>query len=149
MNRREIDMLRANLLLEQNEFNDWVMVDPDTEHFSGYDILTSLLALAGALATVSKGLDAGKGLIDRMKKLYRYVRGEKKSADPGLSEGERMLAMLFDAFLDGRKSLSDQRISALSGIGIEAVQRILRQFETSGIVRKRGEEWVFSSMSNQ
>jgi len=115
MDRQKKKMLKASLFHHRDDISDWIREDPETEHFSGFEIIAAVLAFAAALATIDKGLESVDSLIERVKRLYRYVRHDQEKAEveesPGLTEGERILAMVFDAYLDNRKGLSTEELA--------------------------------------
>jgi len=149
MDRQKKKMLKASLFHHRDDISDWIREDPETEHFSGFEIIAAVLAFAAALATIDKGLESVDSLIERVKRLYRYVRHDQEKAEveesPGLTEGERILAMVFDAYLDNRKGLSTEELAGRCGVSAENASEILNQFEAMRIVRKRDDDWIFST----
>ena len=105
--------------------------------------------MAAAIVAITKGLDATESIVGKIKRLYDFAFGDKKkeakNEEPLLTERERILAMLFDAYLDNRKSLSGLSLAARCGISHEDAQEILLEFEQLDITRKRENEWIFST----
>jgi len=136
-------LLSAHFATSQGEIPDWLKEDGTAEYLSHHDVMRLIEVLGGALVRLSAGLTDVNLIIEAIKTLYNFVRGDRKVAVAKLSPHERILAMVFDAYVDGRRGVLLERTAALSGLTIEEAIAVFEDLEKLKMVRRKEESWIF------
>lgn len=140
--------LRRSVALAAHEFPDWEAPSDTKRDFGAGEIVGLLTALATALVVIDKHMKAADAVIERLRRIYKWVRTVRgKAADPSppaLSERERLLALLFDEYIGTRSPIGEARLAALSGIDTPVCHEHLQDLAILGLVLScPSDSWMF------
>ena len=145
--------LRRELALAAHKFPDWERPAENQQAMMSGEFTDLLVMLGAGLVVLDEHLDAVDGVLSRLRSLYQWVRSLSSAqdeaaprAEPSLSERERLLVLLFDAYVRSRRPIEEGRLAALSGLALTDCQARLTELNKLGLIREAaGRKWMFKS----
>ena len=145
--RPEMLALRRELALRSHEFPEWEKLSNSEQAFSGGEIVVLLAGLAATLVEFDKTLTATESILRRLRGLYGWVRGNAAQASEdsaSLGEREKILVLLFDAYITERQPMSAERLASLGGMSAQRCTEHLAALKAMGLVTLApGEAWFY------
>lgn len=126
-------------------FPEWEEGSRAKSDFMAGELVDILVALGAALIALDKHLSAGESMLKRVRSWYEWLknRSEKPVEPPSSSRRERMLLVLFDAYLATRKPTSVERLRIQSGLTDEECTAALAELKQMGLARESPNGWMF------
>jgi hypothetical protein len=141
----EQEQFKFSVGREADKFVRWKSRDDAVQRFDPASTIAFVMALGAALATIDKNLSSAEKLFARLKGLYGWITKSVPEKTTDFSPGERVLVVVADAYAQNRGGIACERIAAVTGLPFSTVAKLLEQYDSLRIVRKRQDQddWIF------
>lgn len=131
------DLVR-DLSLASHEFPDWEAGVEGEYGFGPTELVEHLSRLGEALGGLAGALENAAAIIQHMRQLYLWVRDNKADdkAAPQFTERERILILLFDAYVTQRATRTIPQLAIRSGVELDDAKAHLADLRRMHVVDK-------------
>jgi len=127
--------LVPHLALASHRFPDWEAGIEGERGFGPDELLERLAELGEILGGIASALGSADVIVDHMQELYLWVRGKSRpKAAPEFTARERILVLLFDAYVTEGGARTIPQLAARTGVGPDAVKAHLGDLRRMHVV---------------
>lgn len=134
--------LRQLISSEPQSMQSLVGQPPSEANMAEIPWLDVIVAVGSALALINSQLDAVEKVLDRLKKLHRWLSGDGEDVAT-FNVNERIVARLARKYLQDQQGLTARELCEQVPASRQQIDASLQELEAHGIVRSSGEAWVF------
>jgi hypothetical protein len=139
--------LRREFALHTHYFPEWEKPSDQERALAGGEIIALLTGLGVAVANLDKSITSVEAILGRLRRLYIWARKglaqESVEANP-LTEREKILVSLFDAYVVERQPASAEQLATRAAMPVQLCEKHLAALQASGFaVRSSDGAWLY------